>query len=334
MKRNLKICLVFVAFLVVVLGAIFGFRNMKQRDEKVTIVATNFPAYDFARAVAGDKAEVKMLIKPGAEVHSFEPSPQDIIDIKNSEMFIYVGGHSDEWVEDVLVDINADETKIFKMTDVVDVVAEDTEHVYEHEHHHDEEHDHGEEHEHEHEEEQEGHEHEYDEHVWTSLRNSQKIIAGIKDSLVEVSPENEAVFEENAKKYSDKLADLDQKFQNIVDNGKRKTIIFGDRFPLRYFVDDYGLDYYAAFPGCSEQTEASSQTIAQLTEKVKSENIPVVFKIEMSSGKIADTIANETGAKVLTFDAAHNISSEDFESGRSYAMIMEDNLKALKEALN
>jgi len=316
MKKNNKIIIALAVVLVVFVGVLIGIKNVTKNSEKISIITTNFPAYDFARAVAGDTADIKMLIKPGVETHDFEPTPQDIIDIKNSKLFIYTGGESDEWIEDVVKDISVDKTKLFQMMNVVETKEEE---VVE-----------GMEHEHEHEDEEET---EYDEHVWTSLRNASKIINNIKNELIKISPENKNIYEENTKNYTDKLTELDANFQKIVDNGKRKTLVFGDRFPLRYFVDDYGLNYFAAFPGCSEQTEASSNTVAFLIGKIKTENIPVVFKIEMSSGSIAKTIADETGAKVLTFNSAHNISIDDFRSGLTYVKIMEENLKAFEEAL-
>lgn len=331
MKKSIKMLVLFVIIAIAAVGVVIGFSNLNKNKEKISIIATNFPSYDFARAVAGDKADVKMLVKPGAETHSFEPTPQDIIDIKNSKMFVYVGGESDEWIDNALKDINADQTKLVKMMDIVETVEEETVEGMEHNHEH-EEHEHEEsEHNHEHEEHEET---EYDEHVWTSIKNSIKIINSIKDELVKVSPENKSYFEDNARTYTEKLVEIDNKFQNIVDNASRKTLVFGDRFPLRYFVEDYGLTYYAAFPGCSEQTEASSKTISFLVEKIKTENIPVVLKIEMSNGNIAKTIADETGSKVLEFSAAHNISLDDFNSGLTYAKIMENNLTVLEEALN
>lgn len=313
MKRNIKIVIALAVILLAGLGFIVAFNNSQKQSEKLTIVTTNFPAYDFARAVAGDKAEIKMLLKPGAEMHDFEPTPSDIIDIKKSNLFIYTGGESDEWVEDILDSTKANKT--LKMTDAVEVVEEEIVEGMEAE------------------EEEESEEPEYDEHVWTSPKNAKKIVNRIKDELVVISPENQTTFEQNATNYNEKLDELDGKFQKILDNSKRKTIVFGDRFPLRYFADDYGLKYYAAFPGCAEQTEASSATIAFLVNKIKSEKIPAVFKIEMSNGKIAQTIADETGAKVLTFNAAHNISADDFNAGVTYTDIMEQNLVVLEEAL-
>ena len=308
MKRNIKIILALIITLFLGVALIVVFNNKAKQSEKLSIITSNFPAYDFARAVAGDRAEIKMLIKPGAELHDFEPSPQDIIDIRNSDLFIYTGGESDEWVESILDDT----TNTLQMMNSVNTLQEEIIEGMESE------------------DENEG---EDDEHVWTSLRNAIKIIHSIRDELSEISPENQGYFEENAKAYTDKLSELDTSYQYIVRNAKRKTLVFGDRFPLRYFVEDYKLDYYAAFPGCAEQTEASSKTIAFLIDKVRKEKIPVVLKIELSSNKTAQTIADETGAKVLTFNSAHNISAEDFAKGVTYADIMESNLAVLEEAL-
>ena len=320
MKRNAKIVVALVVTLLVILGVVVGV-SKRNSVEKIAVVATNFPAYDFVRAVADDKAEVKMLVKPGAETHDFEPSPGDIIDIQKSKLFVYTGGESDEWIEDVLDDIDAGKVKMLKMMDAVKVVEEEVVSGME-----------GDEHDNEHEHHDEG-KTEYDEHVWTSLRNASKIVESIKEELVKISPENREEFEQNAKKYTEKLAELDRKFREIVEAGERKVVVFGDRFPLRYFVDDYGLEYYAAFPGCSEQTEASSRTVAFLVDKVKTEKIPVVFAIEMGNGELARTIANEAGAKVLTFNALHNVSLDDFKNGRTYVEMMEENLDVLEEAL-
>ncbi len=311
MKKNLKILILLFATLFVGVGAILMLGSSRKHSDKISIVTTNFPAYDFARAVAGDKADIKMLIKPGAELHNYEPSPSDIIDIKNSDLFIFNGGESDKWIEDDLIG-NA---KVFKMMDAVELVEEEAVEGME-------------------SDEEESEEAEYDEHIWTSLRNAQKIINSLTGTLSEISPENKAYFEQNAKNYNQRLADIDTSFQEIISGAKRKTLVFGDRFPLRYFVEDYDLDYYAAFPGCSDQTEASNQTIAFLVDKVKSEKIPVILKIEMSSDTIARTIAKEAGVKYLTFSSAHTISAEDFDNGKTYADIMESNLEVIREALN
>lgn len=317
MKKVLKVMI--VAIMVFGIVCLTGC-NKNDENDKLTIISTSFPGYDFARAITkdNDNVEVKMLLKPGGESHDFEPTPQDIKDIKNSDIFIYVGGDSDEWIEDVLDDIDTDKTKIIKLMDLVNIVEE--EHVEGMEEHEEE---------HEHEEEIE-----YDEHVWTSPINAITITNKLKDEVVKIDNENKELYEKNASNYVNELTNIDNEIKDIVKNGKRKEIIFGDRFPLRYFVDEYGLSYYAAFPGCSEQTEASAKTISFLINKVKEDKIPVVFHIELSSGKIANAIAKETGAKVLEFKTAHNISQKDFDAGVTYVDIMKDNIKVLKEALN
>jgi zinc transport system substrate-binding protein len=182
--------------------------------------------------------------------------------------------------------------------------------------------------------EEESEEAEYDEHIWTSLRNAQKIINSLTNTLIEISPENKAYFEQNAKNYNQRLTDIDTRFQEIISGAKRKTLVFGDRFPLRYFVEDYDLDYYAAFPGCSDQTEASTATLAFLINKIKSENIKYIFTIELSNQAVARTIAAETGTEILEFHSLHNISKSDFDSGKTYLQIMHQNLTNLKRALN
>ena len=323
MKKISKILLVFVVTVFCIVS-LTGCNKNKDNENKLTIVTTNFPSYDFARAVVKDNkdVELKMLLKPGAESHDFEPTPQDIIDIKNSDLFIYTGGESDEWISDILDDIDTDKTKVIKMMDLVDVKEEEIVEGMEDEEHEEEEEHHDEE------------EVEYDEHVWTSPVNAIKIVNALRDEVVSIDNDNKKVYEDSAKEYIDKLEKIDNEFKDIVKNAKRKEIIFGDRFPLRYFASEYNLKYYAAFPGCSAQTEASAKTISYLVDKVKEDKIPVVFHIELSNGKIAEAISKETGAKVLEFNTAHNISQKDFDAGVTYVDIMEENTKVLKEALN
>ena len=314
MKQVLKIASALLIFAVAIVAFPLFLRQGSQGGDKFTIIATNFPGYDFARAVTKDVpgTEVKMLISPGSETHSFEPTPQDIKDIKESKLFIYTGGESDEWVKELLKDINPEKTKVVKMFEAVELLEEETTEGME-------------------SEEEEGKE--YDEHIWTSLKNAVKITNKIKDELVKADAKNKQKYEENTTRYTNEISALDQEIANIVKDAKSKELIFGDRFPLRYFVEDYGLKYYAAFPGCSDQTEASSKTIAFLVDKVKTDNIPVVFKIELSSGKIADELAKETGATVLEFHSAHNISKDDFDRGLTYLKNKKNNAKALKKAL-
>lgn len=306
--------------LLIIFISIFALINTgcsNKKSDKITIISTSYPGYDFARAITknNDNIEVKMLLKPGSETHDFEPTPQDIINIKNSDLFIYVGGDSDEWIDDILKDIDTKKTKIVKLMDLVDLVYEEEVEGME-----------------SHDEEEE--EEEYDEHVWTSPNNAIQILEKLKDSIIKIDSDKKELYEENTKKYIDEIKNIDEEITNIVKNAKRNEVIFGDRFPIRYFTDQYNLKYYAAFPGCSDATEASSKTISFLIDKVNTDNIPVVFKIELSSGKIAKAIADETGAKVLEYNTAHNIKQSDFESGITYVDIMKKNIEVLKEALN
>ncbi|MBR5621398.1 zinc ABC transporter substrate-binding protein [Candidatus Saccharibacteria bacterium] len=322
MNKIIKTVLCLIIVILAAIGISLAISNSHQNSAKLSIVTTNFPSYDFARAVAGDNADIKMLIKPGTEVHNFEPTPQDIIDIKNSDLFIYTGGESDEWIADIVDDLDLEETKIVEMMEAVTLLEEEVAPGMENK----ELNPSG--------QPESDEEIEFDEHVWTSLKNSQKIVAKISAALSRIAPEKESTFEENAKNYQNELAKLDQKINEIVIRSKRNILVFGDRFPFRYLVNDYGLSYYAAFPGCSDQTEASAKTIAFLVDGVKKNNIPVVLKIELSSGKIAETIANETGAIVLTLNSAHNISQEDFDRGVTYLDIMKENVNVLEKALD
>lgn len=315
-----------------------------QPAKKVKVVATMFPEYDFARQVGGDLADVTMLLKPGAESHTFEPTPQDITNIQSCDMFLYTGGDSDTWIKGVLSTMDTGKMKIMRLIDLVPTVEEvqkegmmpddddqcdtcttgsavggqstgsavvGTDQTSDNTPNPD-----------------------LDEHVWTSPKNAIAIVNKIRDTYDQLDPDNKATYDSNAAAYTAKLTDLDNQFRTVVDQGKRKTVVFGDRFPLRYFVDEFGLDYWAAFPGCSADTEASASTVAFLTDKVKQEKIPVVFQIELSTGNVANTIAEATGAKVLTFNTCHNVSKKDFDAGASYYSQMEQNVDALKEALN
>lgn len=298
--------------------------NKKEDNKKLKIVTSNFPSFDLARAVVKDNKNIdlKMLLKPGSDMHHFDATPKDIKDILSSDVFIYNGGESDEWIDKILKDIDKKKTTVIKLMDLVKVVEEEHVEGMEEEHDHDHDHDHDEE------------ETEYDEHVWTSPVNAKKIVSSIKEAMIKKDEKNKNIYEKSASKYISELDKIDNEFKDIVKNAKRQEIVFGDRFPLRYFVDTYGLKYSAAFPGCSEETEASAKTIKFLINKVKDNKIPVVFHIELSDKKIASSIAKETGAKVLEFKTAHNLSQKDFDKGVTYLDIMKDNIKVLKEALN
>ena len=286
--------------------------------EKLKIVATIFPQYDFVRQIAGDHVELTMLMRPGAETHSFEPSLKDMTTIQQCDLFIYVGGESDVWVDRILSSLDVSGIKFLKLMDMVTVVEEEFVQGME------EKHEHG---------EHEGHGREYDEHVWTSPLNAKLIVSAISQALCELDEDNAEEYAHNTEAYQKQLDELDMQFRDVVDGAVRKTLIFGDRFPFRYFADEYGLTYFAAFPGCSSETEASAGTIAFLIDKVKQENIPVVFHVELSSEMMADTICEATGAKKLLLHAVHNISLDDFAAGAGYLELMSGNVENLREAL-
>lgn len=293
-------------------------------NEKLDVVATIFPYYDFIRQIAGDKVNLTMLVPAGMDTHSFEPTPADMIIVQNSDVFIYNGGDMESWVPEVLKAVENTNQITDCMMDHVETVVEEVTEGMEAE----------EESETEEEPETEDAELEYDEHIWTSPVNAQKIVTEICNVLKEADPVNADYFQANADNYMKQLQVLDSQFQEVVDNAQRKIMIFGDKFPLRYFVDQYGLDYSAAFVGCSTETEPSANTVAYLIDKAKEENVPVIYHIELSSGKIADTICESTGAKVLLFHTCHNVSQEEFENGVTYLELMQKNVEALKEGLN
>ncbi len=286
----------------------------------LNIIATNFPQYDFVKNITKDKAKVSMLLKIGAEAHSYEPTPKDLIAIQNSDLFVFNGGENDEWIEDFLKE-NLNKLHTFEFTKVV--ALRDEEEIEgmqkEEEHHH---HDGDEE------------EHEFDEHVWTSPKNDVIILNKLCQAIVELDPENKAFYEKNASDYINKFNELDKNYQDIINNSKNKTLIFGDRFPLLYFVKDYGLNYYAAFKGCSNETEVSASTIKFLIDKANQNKTPVVFKIELSSDQIASTIAESVNAKVRTFNTGHNLTVDEFKNNKTMVDSFNENLPVLKEALN
>ena len=281
---------------------------------KINVTVTIFPPYDFVRQIAKDKVNLTMLLPLGAESHSYEPSPRDIITIQNSDIFIYVGGESDDWVDRILQSMNTDNMIILAMMNSVEVVEEEVVEGME-------------------EESGEEEDAAYDEHVWTSPRNAALIVAAITEALCEADPANAAFFRQNAAAYGEELARLDAAFSALAAGAKRDVVVFADRFPFRYFTDAYGLSYFAAFPGCSTETEPSAATVAFLINKIKAEKIPVVFHIELSNERMADAIAGETGAKKLLLHSAHNLSKREFDSGLGYLEIMRQNAENLREAL-
>lgn len=338
---NIKKSAIFMAFILIIsslTGCTSASLDTNSKNSNLSVVTTIFPPYDFARAVAGKMGDISMILPPGMESHSYEPTPSDIISIQECDIFIYAGGDSDAWVDDILASIDTSDIEIIKMTECVPVVEEEIkEGMQEHHHEHNDDHDNHDEHDDEDGEDHEdhsGHNHETDEHVWTSIRNSEMITQKICDTAVKIDPENSDIYKNNCKEYINEMNKLDNEFKEIVENAKRKELIFGDRFPIKYFVNDYGLDYRAAFVGCSSESEASAETVAYLIDRVRENNIPAVFHIEFSAHLIADTIADETGAKVVEFNTCHNVTKKQIESGVTYVDLMRSNIPAIEYALN
>ena len=307
---------------------------------KLKVVTTIFPEYDWVRAILGDKAdnaEVTMLLDNGVDLHSYQPTADDIVKISDCDLFVYVGGESDGWVENALKNAANKNMKVINLLEVLgdSVKTEETvegmqEDGHDHGHSHDE---HDEEH-----DEAEGHDHgeEKDEHVWLSLKNAQALCVTLADALCAIDPDNKNTYIANAAAYRDKLAALDADYKAAVEGAAHKTILFGDRFPFRYLVDDYGLRYYAAFAGCSAETEASFETVSFLAKKVDELGLPCVLTIEGTQHKIAETIVQNTAEKnqkVLTMDSMQSTTSKDVANGTTYLSVMEKNLSVLKEAL-
>ena len=293
-------------------------------ESPLTIVATNFPSFDLARSIAGDTANISMLLPPGAESHSYEPTPQDIITIQNADLFIYTGSESDHWIDGILSSFGKNSPRTFSLMAHVRLLEEELSASMEHTH----DHAHDENCEHEHDAV------EMDEHVWTSPVNVMLLAEKLCDALQEICPENTSVYVQRLDHYLNELNVLDTAFRNIVANSKRKLLIFGDRFPMRYFANEYGLQYDAAFPGCSEDSEPSVRTVISLIDTVRAQQIPVICHIEFSSQRTADILAEETEAVPKLFHSCHNVSAEEIESGTTYLSLMWNNVEVLKEALN
>ena len=305
----------------------------ESESDKLRVVATIFPGYDWVHQIMGNRAaaaDLTMLLDNGVDLHSYQPTTDDIIKVFDCDLFIYVGGESDGWAENALKTAANKDIKVVSLLEVLgervkteEIVEgmQDADHAHAHDHEHDHGHDHGE---------------EKDEHVWLSLKNAKTLVAAISDALQELDPGNKDTYAANASAYIEKLSALDGAYQSAVDGAARKTVLFGDRFPFRYLVDDYGLSYYAAFAGCSAESEASFETVSFLAKKVDELGLPCVLTIEGKNHKLAETIVQSTAGKnqkVLTMDSMQSMTSKDAANGATYLSVMEQNLSVLKEAL-
>ncbi len=291
---------------------------------KLNIVCVSFPEYDWTRQIVGssDGAEVTYLLGSGIDLHNYQPSAKDIMTISDCDIFMYVGGESDSWAKDALKEVNSKDTKVIKLMDVLGQSVKEEEHKEGME-----------------PEEEDGHhnEPEYDEHVWLSLKNAEVICNEICDVLCEKDSANADTYRENLRSYTEKLDALDGEYSEMADSAETRTILFGDRFPFRYLCDDYDIDYYAAFAGCSAETAASFETVAKLSEKLNEKKLDTVFIIENSDDSIARSIisnSGRSGVSIETLNSIQSVTQKDIDNGATYLSIMETNLGTLKKVLD
>lgn len=296
-------------------------KNIKENDKnEINIVVSNFASYDFLRAIVGNNnnVNIKFILGPGKDSHSYEPTAQDLIDIQNADLFVYIGGKMEEWALKVLDSMNEEKLNAFCIANDVELAEEkEIDGVEEHE----------EEHEHE--------EGAFDEHIWTSPKNAKLMVKSLCSEIIKIDEKNADIYNKNAEEYIKEIERVDTELKNVVDNKVRDRLIFGDKMPMQYFIDYYGLNVSAAFSGCSTDAEPSGKTIAYLIKVAKEEKIPVILYIELNTGKVAKTIASEVGdnCKAMKIQTLHNVEKNDFENGETWVTLMERNVEVLKEAL-
>lgn len=317
-----KIILAIIAILIIVIAgiAIFKSGNSNNKDnDKIQVVVSNFASYDFLRAIIGDNDNIELtfLLGAGKDSHSYDPTAQDLITIQNADLFVYLGGETENWVDEVLEALDDKDIKTICISDYVDTIEEQEIDGAELE---------------DEEEEEEG---AFDEHIWTSPTNAIKMINILEETMEEIDNENSTKYKENARDYIAQIEDIDNQIQEIVDNKVRDRLIFADKMPMQYFINYYDLKVSAAFSGCSTETEPSASTIAYLEEKVKEENIPVVLYIELNDGRVAKTIAEEAGngCEAMQIQTLHNVSLDDLNNGETWVSLMTRNIDVLRKAL-
>lgn len=288
-----------------------------KKSDRLSVVCSIFAPYDFARRIAGDRAEVKMLLPTGVESHSYEPTPRDIIELENSDIFFYVSEHTETWVTQITDAVENESVKKIDIADELGIVIND----HDHDRHHGEEHD-------EHDES------ETDEHIWTNLETATKMIDCIAKEMGEADTDNADYYSENAKAYSAEILKLRDDFSRLVKSSKRREIVSGSRFAMKNFTREFGIEFTAAFDSCVDNTEPSASVMAQIIDKINADNLPVVFYEELTEPKIARAVSIETGAKMLLLHSCHNVSSDEMKRGETYLSLMRQNYRNLKEALN
>lgn len=285
---------------------------------ELDVIATNFPLYDFASHVAGDAANVTMLISPGTEVHAYDPTPKDMIAVQECDLLLYIGGDSEGWV-DTLLSAVTDGPQTLRLMECVETIEAEHEHEHEHEDEHEHDHENG--------------VIQYDEHIWTSPVNAMKMVQMIADSLSEADPENAPLYQENAAAYIAEISVLDGEFRAAIDACEEPLMVFADRFPMAYFAQEYGIEVIAAINGCSTDSEPSAQQMQLIIDTVRGQQIPCVYIIEMSTGRVAQTVAAETGCEVQSMHSCQNVTKDEMAAGETYVSLMRRNLAALQAGL-
>lgn len=315
MKKIISLMLVFL----LLFPCLSGCKEKTEEETKIKIVATVFPPYDFARAIAGNRAEITQLVRAGSESHSFEPTPDDVKKAQDCHLFLMIGGESESWAERLSMSGNNQKRKTLVLRDYVTVLEAGSG-----EHHDQAQHSH-----HKH-----SHTHEHDEHIWTSPLNAIKMGEAILKAICELDSKNQEYYKANFENLKSKLLDLDEQFKSIAQNSENKPLIFGDRFPFLYLTQEYGFEYLAAFPGCNEQTQPDIKTIISLIEHIKEEKISTVYYTEFSSGQTANMLCEETGAAALLLHSCHNLTKDEWDRGETYISLMERNIKNLRQYIN
>lgn len=318
MKKGIIFLITIILLFSVFIGIISGLKTMKTSSDKIQVVATLFPQYDFVRQIGKDKVEVSLLLTPGTETHTYEPTPQDMININNSDLFIYTGKYMEPWSDKIASSIDSN-TKILDASKDISLINEEE---FEKEHdHNDDDH-------------EEGHNHEYDPHIWLDPQNAIGMVKNITEELCTIDPENIEFYKNNANEYINRLNNLDNEIKDTIQKSVKNKIAFGGTFAYAYFVNKYNLEYVSAYDSCGEDSEPSVSKIKEVVDYMKQNDIHVIFYQELSSGKIADTIAAETNSTKLVFHTIHNASQDEINNGETYISLMNKNLENLKIALN
>lgn len=328
MKINRIMVFVCVVLIVLLSFSGCGAKTQEQEDGKLEVVATIFPLYDFARAVGGEDIHLTMLMKPGMEVHNFDPSPADIIAIEQADVFLYIGGESDAWADSILESMDLTGKTVLRLIETIEPLEEGLVDGIQDSHGHD----------HAEDEvceldQQPMHDVEYDEHIWTSPKNAMQMISSIADALSQADFLNALDYRQNADGYNNQIQQLDEQIAQLVNASPNKMLAFGDRFPFLYFANEFSLDYRSAFGSCASEGEASAGTVAALIDLVREENLPAIYYIELSSANIARTVSEETGVPMLLLHSCHNVTSDDFKAGVTYLSLMQQNLMNLEKGL-